>query len=79
MFGHDIVAPSPWVVRWGSLIKRGTVLDVACGGGRHSKWFVGRGIAVVAVDRDPQSIPGALRQATSSGHGWPFRASDCRS
>jgi hypothetical protein len=30
---HDIVAPSPWVVRWATLITRGEVLDVACGVG----------------------------------------------
>ena len=76
MNGHDIGAPSPWVVRWGSLIERGDVLDVACGGGRHSKWFVERGIAVVAVDRVPQSIPGArfVQADLESGNGWPFRA-----
>lgn len=76
MSEHDIVAPSPWVVRWGSLITRGDVLDVACGSGRHSKWFVERGISVVAVDRVPQSIPGAhfVQADLETGHGWPFRA-----
>jgi SAM-dependent methyltransferase len=28
------------------------VLDVACGGGRHTRWFADRGHAVTAVDRD---------------------------
>ena len=76
MNGHDIVAPSPWVVRWGSLIERGDVLDVACGGGRHSKWFVERGVSVVAVDRVPQSIPGArfVLADLEAGQGWPFRS-----
>jgi SAM-dependent methyltransferase len=76
MSGHDIGAPSPWVVRWGSQIERGDVLDVACGGGRHSKWFVERGIAVVAVDRVPQSIPGArfVQADLEAGQGWPFGA-----
>ena len=75
MSDHDIVAPSPWVVRWGSLIARGDVLDVACGSGRHSKWFVERGMSVVAVDRVPQSIPGAsfVQADLETGHGWPFR------
>ena len=76
MSGHELVAPSPWVARWGALIERGDVLDVACGGGRHSKWFVERGIPVVAVDRVPQSIPGArfVQADLETGHGWPFRA-----
>ena len=76
MRGHDIVAPSPWVVRWGSLIERGDVLDVACGGGRHSKWFVERGTSVVAVDRVPQSIPGVrfVLADLETGQGWPFRS-----
>jgi len=75
MSDHDIVAPSPWVVRWGALIERGDVLDVACGGGRHSKWFVERGMSVVAVDRVPLSIPGAsfVQADLETGHGWPFR------
>jgi SAM-dependent methyltransferase len=74
MSQHDIAAPSSWVVRWGRLISRGEVLDVACGGGRHSSWFVKRGIAVVAVDRAPQEIPGAhFVQADLEGGGaWPF-------
>jgi len=76
MSGHDIVAPSPWVVRWGSLIERGDVLDVACGSGRHSKWFVENGIDVVAVDRVPQSIPGArfVQADLETAQGWPFGA-----
>jgi SAM-dependent methyltransferase len=74
MSDHDIVAPSPWVVRWGSLIERGDVLDVACGSGRHSKWFVERGMSVVAVDRVPQAIPGArfVQADLETGQGWPF-------
>jgi SAM-dependent methyltransferase len=30
----------------------GTVLDVAAGAGRHTRWFLERGHPVVAVDRD---------------------------
>jgi SAM-dependent methyltransferase len=53
---------------------QGQVLDVACGGGRNSRWFLDRGIAVVAVDRAPQSIPGArFVQADLEATGaWPF-------
>lgn len=74
MEDHDIVAPSPWVVRWATLITRGAVLDVACGGGRNSKWLVEQGLEVVAVDRVPQSIPGArfVHADLEAGGPWPF-------
>lgn len=53
---HDHVEPgepSKWVVQFGSLVPRGgTVLDVACGAGRHTRFFLRREHRVVAVDRD---------------------------
>ena len=46
-------APSAWVVRWTAYIASGTsVLDVACGTGRHSRLLAARGCSVTAVDRD---------------------------
>ncbi|HTP60506.1 MAG TPA: class I SAM-dependent methyltransferase [Burkholderiales bacterium] len=67
-------APSDWVLRWAPLIARGTVLDVACGAGRHSKLFLARKLKVVAVDREEQSIPGArfIRADLEDGGGWPL-------
>lgn len=45
---------SPWVRRWSRVVAAEVhVLDLACGGGRHSRWFASRGHAVTAVDRDP--------------------------
>ncbi|MCS7100799.1 MAG: methyltransferase domain-containing protein [Burkholderiaceae bacterium] len=45
--------PSPWIVRFAHLVPAGAqVLDVACGGGRHTRFFAARGCAVDAVDRD---------------------------
>lgn len=45
--------PSEWVQRWSHLVPAGaTVLDVACGSGRHVKWFADRGCRVTGVDRD---------------------------
>ena len=35
------------------------VLDVACGSGRHLRWFAQRGHAVTGVDRDPQALAAA--------------------
>lgn len=52
-------APSPWVVRWASQLPTGsTVLDVACGSGRHLQWLAGRGLCVTGVDRDAQALDG---------------------
>lgn len=49
--------PSDWVTRWCSHLKAGdTVLDVACGGGRHVRWLARQGLRVTAVDRDAQSL-----------------------
>ena len=54
-------APSPWVIRFGEkIVAQGSVLDVACGRGRHAQWFAARGHAVTAVDRDAMNaiLPG---------------------
>lgn len=49
--------PSPWVVRWASAIApRGTVLDLACGSGRHVRYLAARGLRVTAVDRDRDAL-----------------------
>lgn len=45
--------PSAWVARHAPLARPGgAVLDLACGGGRHSRLFLDRGHPVTAVDRD---------------------------
>lgn len=47
------VDPSPWVVRFAPLAPPGgTVLDLACGTGRHGRHFLARGHEVVFLDRD---------------------------
>lgn len=57
---HGLGPPSSWVKRWSHLVPRGgTVLDIACGQGRHMKWFAGQGHAVVGVDRSPEAIHAA--------------------
>ena len=54
---HDALAPSPWVVRFGHLIASdASVLDLACGAGRHARYFAGRGCRVLAVDRDAAAL-----------------------
>jgi SAM-dependent methyltransferase len=71
---HGAEAPSAWVERWAPLIAQGTVLDVACGAGRHSKLLLARGLKLVAVDREPQDIPGArfIRADLEDGSPWPL-------
>ncbi len=50
-------SPSPWVWRWTPLVPAGSaVLDLACGRGRHVRWFAQRGHPVTGVDRDPDAI-----------------------
>ena len=54
---HGSGEASGWVQRWSHLVPvRGTVLDIACGHGRHMAWFAGRGHAVTGVDRSPEAI-----------------------
>lgn len=54
---HGTEAASAWVRRWSHLIPEGgAVLDVACGRGRHVRWFAGRGHPVTGIDRDPEAI-----------------------
>jgi SAM-dependent methyltransferase len=49
---HDELAPSAWVQRWSALVPGGArVLDVACGSGRHVRWFASRSARVTALDR----------------------------
>ena len=68
------MAPSAWVARWAPLIAKGTVLDVACGEGRHAQLFLDRGLQVVAIDREPRNIPGArfIQADLEDGSPWPL-------
>jgi SAM-dependent methyltransferase len=78
---HDgLVIPSPWIARWAPLVATGgRVLDVACGSGRHARFFAGRGHPVTAVDRDAAAV-GRLagtsgveaRIADLEATPWPF-------
>ncbi|NMG75130.1 methyltransferase domain-containing protein [Aromatoleum diolicum] len=73
-------APSAWVQRFVPLIApAGTVLDYACGGGRHARWLARQGFAVEAVDRDTDAlaslngVPGITTRLADLEDGpWPF-------
>jgi histidinol phosphatase-like enzyme (inositol monophosphatase family) len=73
---HDASRPSPWVVRFADLVPKGApVLDVAAGGGRHTRLFTERGHRVVAIDRDPSDLPAgceAIAADLEDGGPWPL-------
>lgn len=49
--------PSEWVARFAGFVPpAGRVLDVAAGSGRHTRFFLGRGHPVTAVDRDASGL-----------------------
>ncbi len=51
--GHGPATPSAWLKRFASLAPPGgRVLDLACGGGRHTRLFLGLGHPVTAIDRN---------------------------
>lgn len=55
---------SPWVLRFADLVAPGRqVLDLACGGGRHTRVFLARGCQVLAVDKDLSGIADLAEQA----------------
>jgi SAM-dependent methyltransferase len=62
------------VQRWAPLVTRGPVLDLASGQGRHARLFAERGLPVVAVDREPQALPGVhfVMANLEDGNPWPF-------
>lgn len=54
---HGDSAPSPWIERFAHLVPAGgRVLDLACGRGRHARYFAQRGCRVLAVDRDADAL-----------------------
>ena len=72
---------SDWIERFADLVAPGArVLDVACGNGRHARFFAGRGCVVEAVDRDP-ACAAALADVPSvhflaadiEADPWPYR------
>jgi SAM-dependent methyltransferase len=54
---HADREPSTWITRFAPLVGPGAaVLDLACGGGRHTRFFLARGHPVTAVDVDTSGL-----------------------
>lgn len=75
---HGTQPPSLWIQKWAHLVApQGTVLDVACGAGRHMQFLAERGHAVTGVDRSPEAIEAArpwghTLLADIENGPWPF-------
>lgn len=84
MTGADVdrtVPASRWVVKHGGMIPPGgSVLDVACGSGRHGRFFHGLGHPVVFLDRDIGRVADMasvddveiVAQDLEDGRPWPL-------
>lgn len=73
--------PSGWLLRHAALLPPGgTVLDLACGEGRHVRWLRSLGRRVCAVDRDVAAVTAAWGNdpevetvvADLEGAPWPL-------
>ena len=78
LLAHLDPEPSAWVRRFAGLIRRGgTVLDVACGSGRHVRWLAAQGLAVTGVDRKEEAVAplrglAEIVIADIEGGPWPL-------
>ena len=65
-------------MRWAALLPSGgSVLDVACGSGRHARWLAAQGFDVTGVDRDADALASLAPQvrivvADIENGPWPF-------
>ena len=75
---HSSIAPSEWIRRWSHLVPAGgKVLDVACGQGRHMRWFFEKNYDVTGIDKAPEAIKlvanlGQAIQADIEDGSWPL-------
>ena len=78
---HATEIASKWIKRWSHLVKpEGVVLDVACGAGRHARWFEALNCKLVLVDRSQEAIDFLALQSNKyeavvsdlENAPWPF-------
>ena len=79
---HTQEAPSRWFVDHATLIApAANVLDLACGHGRHARFFAENGACVTAVDCDAVALQSLASMPNISsecrdleGDAWPYAA-----
>lgn len=75
---HGQEPPSAWVQRWAHLLEPGsTVLDVACGHGRHMAYLANVGHQLTGIDRNAEALAsaaahGRVVQADIENGPWPL-------
>ncbi len=77
---HAQENPCTWFVHFAALVRPATrVLDLACGHGRHARFFAEHGARVTAVDRDAAALLSlATTQNVTTEHRdleadpWPY-------
>lgn len=77
--GPTKTPPSFWVRRHGAFVPPdGQILDLAAGGGRHTRYFLDKGFRVVALDRDISALPRpderleVIAADLEDGSAWPL-------
>ena len=81
-YAQALNQPSPWVMRWRHLLSHhGQILDLACGGGRHTALLALENFDVLAVDIDVTQVEplGDLPNVTIEcrdleNEPWPWEA-----
>lgn len=74
---HGLEPASGWVQRWSHLIKpQGVVLDVACGRGRHARWFYDLKHALALVDISQDAIDSIARTIPIPSHRYEAVVAD---
>jgi SAM-dependent methyltransferase len=75
---HGLTPPSEWIQRYATLIRpQGTVLDVACGAGRHMKLLASMGLKCLGLDRSGAALShagayGEVIEADIENGPWPL-------
>jgi SAM-dependent methyltransferase len=79
---HGPTKPSLWVQRFLPGVKKdGSILDVACGGGRHLRYALEQGFTVTGIDRDLSKVEdlgarsdvGLVEADLESGRAFPLK------
>ena len=82
MLQHPVTEPSDWTRRWLHLIPPGaSVLDVACGLGRHMQLLTQQGCCCTGIDHSAEALATASHygdtiQADIEGGPWPLMEND---